>query len=277
MICLSYGIIFEDHAEYMHVVPAIYHRDYCDKNSTSYLHMHENIEILRVTKGTGSFLCGNEYVPANEKDIVVINSNMLHGSVSETGITYDCFIPDRKFLLENGADTNALLFSHLIKDDAFLNSAFDEIHRVFDKKGEFFSLRVSALTLSVVSRLCINYSSPKLSETKNDGMTNAVSYILKNITSRVSLDEAAAVSGYSKYHFLRKFKAFTGKTPVDFINSQRCEYAKNLLTNTNLSVKQVADAVGFESHSYFSKVFSSFYGVSPAEYARESRKSAISL
>lgn len=274
---MAYGIIFEDHAEYMHVVPAIYHRDFCDKNSTSYLHMHENIEILRVTDGAGSFLCGNGYIPVKEKDIVVINSNILHGSVSETGITYDCFIPDRKFLFENGADTNALLFSSPIKGDAFLNSAFDEIHRVFDKKGEFFSLRVSAITLSVVSHLCTNYSAPKTEETKNDGMTNAVSYILKNISSHISLDEAAAVSGYSKYHFLRKFKSFTGKTPVDFINSQRCEYAKNLLTNTNYSVKEVADAVGFESHSYFSKVFSSFYGVSPAEYARKMRKSAISL
>lgn len=274
---MSYGITFEDHAEYMHIVPAIYHRDTLNKNSGFYLHMHENIEILHIIKGSGGFLCGNEYISAKENDTVIINSNLLHGVMTDDNIVYDCFIPDRKFLLESGADTNALTFARLISDDAFLSSAFSELHGIFTEKGDFFPLRVCAVTLAAVSHLCVNYSSPKVAETQNDGMTNAVSYILKNITSHVSLDEAAAVSGYSKYHFLRRFKAFTGKTPVDFINSQRCEYAKSLLTATNLSVKEVAASVGFESHSYFSKVFSSFEGVSPAEYAKSARKSAILL
>lgn len=269
---MSNGIIFEDHTEYMHVIPAIYHRDSCDKKSLSYLHMHENIEILRVVKGEGTFLCGSEYIPAKEGSIIIINSNALHGTFSDSLLVYDCFIPDRKYLLKNGVDTDTLFFTSLITGNKFLNSVFDEIHCTFNQNGEFFSLHVSALTLSVISHLCINYSLPKSTKIKNDGMTDAVSYILKNITSDISLDEAAAVSGYSKYHFLRRFKTFTGKTPVNFINSQRCEYAKNLLASTDMSVKEVADAVGFDSHSYFSKVFSAFVGVSPSAYARKTRR-----
>ena len=72
--------------------------------------------------------------------------------------------------------------------------------------------------------------------------------------------------GFSRVHIHRKLKELTGQSARDFIRTIRLEQAKKLLAQKNLSISQVADAVGFASLSHFSACFKEYYGISPKDY-----------
>ncbi len=269
---MSNSIYFESHNELMHTAPAIFHRDRLSNETDYAFHMHENIEILFIRNGNGFIFCDSGYIPVKENNTVIINSNRLHGFTANGQLEYDCFIPHRSFLLNNGLDTNGIYFTPFLENDEFIKSQFDILFGIFENKDDFFKLQVSSVTLSVLSYLCRNFSSDNQTKPKNDGMTEAVTYMLKNMSSHISLDRVAAISGYSKYHFLRKFKSFTGKTPTDFINDRRCECAKSLLLGTDKTIKEIAVSLGFDSPAYFSKVFSAREGISPAKFSKKNKK-----
>lgn len=68
----------------------------------------------------------------------------------------------------------------------------------------------------------------------------------------------------SRSNLFKKLKPLSGKSPLALIREMRMEKAKLLLETENYSVAEVAEKVGFEDKSYFSKVFKQFFGVSPS-------------
>ncbi|MBA4851108.1 response regulator [Emticicia sp. BO119] len=70
----------------------------------------------------------------------------------------------------------------------------------------------------------------------------------------------------SQSQLLRKLKALTNLTIVEFIRQYRLERAAGLLVKQNATVSEVALQVGFENMSYFAKVFHDQYGVLPSDY-----------
>jgi len=95
--------------------------------------------------------------------------------------------------------------------------------------------------------------------------------IMKTINANLSktklnVEMLGAEVGFSRVHIYRKLKELTGKSPRDFIRTIRLEQAKKLLKQKNLTISQIADAVGFISLSHFSASFREFYGISPKEY-----------
>ena len=62
------------------------------------------------------------------------------------------------------------------------------------------------------------------------------------------------------------FKQITGKTMSAYLTAVRMEHAKLLLTNSSISLQQIARTVGLQNHSSFSALFRSYSGYSPKEY-----------
>ncbi|MBO5766864.1 MAG: AraC family transcriptional regulator [Lentisphaeria bacterium] len=92
-------------------------------------------------------------------------------------------------------------------------------------------------------------------------------YCLKNIERHPDIEELAAVSGFSRGHFYRKFKESIGRSPHEFILDLKMRFAmRKLQTEYNISVKEVAAACGFDDPSYFCKAFKRRFGVTPASF-----------
>lgn len=91
-------------------------------------------------------------------------------------------------------------------------------------------------------------------------------YIRMHICEKISLQDLALVSGYSEYYLSRKFKKETGMPPTEFINHEKVEYAKLLLSTTPDSIQYISDTLNYCSRSYFSSVFQEHTGISPSEY-----------
>ncbi len=97
----------------------------------------------------------------------------------------------------------------------------------------------------------------------------AGNYIRKNYAKEFSLDKMADFLHINKFHLLRTFKGVTGETPLAYHNRYRCDKAKELLQQEELSVSYIAFETGFNSASHFSRVFSKVVGNTPSEYRKQ--------
>lgn len=84
--------------------------------------------------------------------------------------------------------------------------------------------------------------------------------------SKLNVDKLAEAVKMNNVQFRRKLKAVTGLNPVEYLRNYRLEKAEKLLKAKAATVSEIAYQVGFESLSYFSKVFQEKYGKSPSEW-----------
>ncbi|GAQ00026.1 transcriptional regulator, AraC family [Leptolyngbya sp. NIES-2104] len=91
-------------------------------------------------------------------------------------------------------------------------------------------------------------------------------YILDRLDQDLSLSELANVLNLSQYHFSRLFKQSTGMAPHQYLTRCRIDRAKQLLLNTQMSISEIAFAVGFNNHSSFTRLFRQLVGVTPKEF-----------
>lgn len=93
-------------------------------------------------------------------------------------------------------------------------------------------------------------------------------YIEANLAVDFSLEELAAVSGLSRYHFSRRFKATVGMPPHRYVTQRKIERARRLLAETRFPITHIASAAGFTSAANFIRTFRELQGMTPGDYRR---------
>lgn len=111
---------------------------------------------------------------------------------------------------------------------------------------------------------------PVVSETY-DPIVRAQEYIAANLAGSLTIDKVAGMVHMSRAQFTRRFVAETGQTFNDFVITSRLEQAKVFLRETDSSVEQIANFIGFRSASYFHSLFRRRFVVSPVEYRRQNQ------
>jgi len=129
----------------------------------------------------------------------------------------------------------------------------------FDVMSRFFGLADS------VSGRLVRSSRKPLDER----IVKAISMLEAKLGQKQSIDEIAAECHMSTSHFYDIFKKETGCSPIEYKNRAAIDYAAQLLIeNPKMSVDALSEKVGFESASYFRRVFKAYTGISPREYRR---------
>ena len=122
--------------------------------------------------------------------------------------------------------------------------------RVFTAQGKLLAPVTGGLSASAARR-CIDHLEARLAD-------------------KVTIRELAAIAGLSQFHFVRMFQRSTGHPPVRYQQRLRMEKAKSLLSSTDMPVKQVAAAVGYDTPSAFARAFRAHTGVAPSRWRAES-------
>lgn len=93
-------------------------------------------------------------------------------------------------------------------------------------------------------------------------------FISMHQTIKFRMEDLCRHMSLSESHTIRIFKKAYGVTPYAYLTDKRISLAKNMLTNTNLSIKQIAYKLKFADEYYFSNVFKSKVGMSPTEFRK---------
>jgi len=93
-------------------------------------------------------------------------------------------------------------------------------------------------------------------------------YMKDHMRESIRLDDLAAAAQLSKYHFLRRYRALTGRTPAQDMRIVRVEAARDIIRHGDMPLKAVAAAVGFVNEYHFSRIFKQHFGVPPGYFRK---------
>lgn len=103
-------------------------------------------------------------------------------------------------------------------------------------------------------------------------------YIEQHYGTNLSIDQVSALCSTGKRNFIRRFKAATNNTPIEYLQRVRIEAAKKTLENEDCSLEEIMDRTGYQDLKTFRMIFKRLTGLTPRDYRkRYSRKDNIIL
>lgn len=103
---------------------------------------------------------------------------------------------------------------------------------------------------------------------KPEALFAVLAHIRDHWSENLSVEELAKMAGYHPSYFSRYFKRYMGISPVRYVNEQRMNLAKHLVSTTDEPIKEIAAQLGFPDQFSFSKKFKGQFGVSPSEFRK---------
>ena len=112
---------------------------------------------------------------------------------------------------------------------------------------------------------------PRTEDSRSALIDNVKSYVLSNLEYDHKLSEIASLFFYDEVYLGRLFRSKTGECFKDYLNKERVARAKKLLL-TGITVTEVSAKVGYNSVTYFNRVFKKLCGMTPTEYKESNAK-----
>lgn len=164
-----------------------------------------------------------------------------------------CDIYDKEIVGLQSIDEIALDFEHLFQE--------------FSKRQPFFDFLSPTILVSIITKTAKSRAEGKNVVRKK--LQLAITYIHQNYKKKnISVEYLAGLEHLSTSRFRTIFKETTGLSPKDYILTHKINHAKQLLAQTDISIKEIALETGYTDQLYFSRMFRSKTGYTPSEYKR---------
>lgn len=105
-------------------------------------------------------------------------------------------------------------------------------------------------------------------DTRRQIVATAKAIIHAQMTSRLNITQLCKQTKINRSTLLRYFKEVEGITPIEYLQACRLEQARAMLRQTDLTIKEIAFAAGFNTDKYFINCFTKYYNTSPAAWRR---------
>lgn len=251
------------------------------------------------------------YIPAlwrNPKPIVRNNSSVVdwlrwqyeHGAIINGTGTGVRFIAETGLLDERPATTHWYDFEGFAHDfpqielkrqhfitstgrlfcAASINAQTDltlhHIHRVFSKEiSDHLARHFSHEVRRPFDRL--SFTQKDNSNHPDELILQSQLWMQNNLNkSDISMQNIADFFGMSSRNFSRRFRQATNLSPLQYLQNQRFEQARELLKSSNLSISEIAYRVGYADVSYFTKLFKKLSSTTPKDYRKSVRAKLFS-
>ncbi|MEE0898634.1 MAG: AraC family transcriptional regulator [Acutalibacteraceae bacterium] len=258
------------------------------KNTTACCaHIHKSVELLYIKEGSYTVSLDNTCYEIGEGDLILFCSGAIHHVVTGESVQnsyYVIKIPPTFFFdfarRDAGAEY-AMRFALNHRENKCLwhkeELEESEIKRVLDTlvneftQGKYASdvaikLKIMELLLTILrhdtpSKVLVNDQTSHL-------IYSVMNYVQERFAENIDEKDLAKSYGMSFSHFSRSFKKVTGMTFKNYLNRTRISKAEQLLFLKGCSVSEAAIACGYNSISYFIKVYRLFMGTTPYKALR---------
>lgn len=250
------------------------------------LHFHRCIEIGLCTSGSGSCIIDNRLYKYKKGDMQIALPYQPHYANSDKGesgtwiwFSYDPYklspsddIGNRVAnIIEKQVNFSGVFSPNEYPELAvIINKCITEIQNSKGLSHLYAILLVGQLILEL-SRIDCDFKTNIMTRRRSfDKMLPALNSISENLNNseELTLETLAGKCFISTATLRRYFYEFTDMSPQQFIASARISHAKYLLSNTDNSITEISNAVGFESISCFTRAFKRYCGVTPSEYRK---------
>ena len=133
----------------------------------------------------------------------------------------------------------------------------------------FYEVKAKEWLSIIINDYYSQQKEKKINPDDNQALDNVKHYINDHLTTTIPQDLLAKIAMMSKTKLKNLFKLKYNMTITEYIQEQRMNLAEHLLTTTQLEIKEVANAVGYKSHSRFSSLFKKYIGVYPHELKKQ--------
>jgi AraC-like DNA-binding protein len=254
------------------------------------LHFHSEYEIIYIKEGTGTRFLGNSITKFQAGDILLIGSNLPHfmksDEVYHSGNT-DLRVKGTIIQFEKEFMYSAINhYSHFVKIKNlfqesqrgiyFAGASFPKLQDLIERIPLESGLNQLMLFLEILKEMSETDNKQTISTTDFVNETiydtaridKIMSYLNKNYTRHISLEEIASFAAMNASAFCRYFKSKTGKSFKNYILDMRIGYACKLLLMEDMSISQLSNECGFETISHFNKTFKKNTGYVPSQYRK---------
>lgn len=264
------------------------HLDHQQQENDFPNHWHESIEFLYFDNGEAVIECNSKPVPVSMGDLIVVNSNELHGLRSASEKTsYYCIIIDPQLLNSSFFDAcdfkyitpiekNLILFKNKISDDEQVIECIRTIIREYEAQKTGYELAIKAFIYWLLVLLLRSHVQRILSPHEYEEriknlarLKNVLMYIGEHFLDKLTIDQLAHIASLSKSHFCYVFKKVTNRTLSDYVNHLRVNKAEYLLKTTDMNITEIALATGFNDINYFSRLFKEYKNESPRSVRKQ--------
>ena len=234
-------------------------------------HTHNHMELFFIVGGKGQFLIQDALYPVDVNNLVIINPNITHTEVSLNAQPLEYIvlgIEGVELVTAENANGPFCILDHY--ESVEISSCLRNILREMEQKNTGYEDVCQAYMEILIIRLMRNTALAVPAEPQvvsaNRQCAAVRRYIDLHFKESLTLDQLAQEAHMNKYYLSHAFKREYGVSPINYLISRRIEESKYLLAETDLSMSQIAQLLGFSSLSYFSQVFHRTQAVSPKEY-----------
>lgn len=239
-------------------------------------HTHNHLELFYIVGGKGQFLIQDQLYPVNINNLVIINPNVTHTEVSLNAQPLEYIvlgIEGIELAAGKNADGQFSILDHF--ESVEISGCLRNILREMEQKNTGYEDVCQAYMEILIIRLMRNTALAVPAEPQvvagNRQCAAVKRYIDLHFKETLTLDQLAEDAHMNKFYLSHAFKREYGISPINYMISRRIEESKYLLAETDLSMSQIAQLLGFSSLSYFSQVFRRTQAVTPMDYRKSAK------
>lgn len=247
-----------------------------DGDWDSVSHTHNHTELFFIVSGKGQFLIQDQVFPVDVNNLVIINPNVPHTEASLNAQPMEYIVLGITGV-ELATDVNSngqfCILDHF--ESVEISSCLRNILRETEIKNTGYEDVCQAYMEILIIRLMRNIAMTTQGEPQalpgNRQCAAIKRYIDLHFKESLTLEQLSSGAHMNKYYLAHTFKREYGISPINYMLFRRIEESKYLLAETDLSMSQIAQILGFSSSSYFSQVFRKSQHMSPMEFRHNSK------
>ena len=239
-------------------------------------HTHNHMELFFIVGGKGQFLIDDQLYPVDINTLVMINPNVTHTEVSLNAQPLEYIVLGIDGIELATSNTSNGQFSILNHYESMeISSCLRNILREMEQKNPGYEdvcqayMEILIIRLMRTTALAVPAEPQTVSTNRQCAAVRR--YIDLHFKEPLTLEQLAEEGHMNKFYLSHAFKKEYGLSPINYMISKRIEESKYLLAETDLSMSQIAQLLGFSSLSYFSQVFHRTQDITPKEYRQSQR------